>query len=101
MNAENKAYVDRVNNELNQLKNQIRDFETLAKAKDEHDAIDFVNQLRNTHQKMEKQRQAVLSSADAEMKQELDAINKGIGKLKADLSTLAAKLKSGPHTKAS
>jgi predicted nucleic acid-binding Zn-ribbon protein len=101
MNAENKAYVEKVNTELKRINDELVDFETLAKAKDEQVAIDIVNQLRSTHQKMEQQRQALAASADEKMKQEKDDIDKGIAKLKTGLAQLKTKLKSGPHTKAS
>ena len=101
MNAENKAYVEKINTELKQIKDRLVDFETLAKAKDEQVAIDIVNQLRSAHQKMEKQRQALATSAEEGMKQEKDVIDQGIAKLKAGLAQLETKLKSGPRTKAS
>ena len=100
MNEENKAYVEKVNAQLNQIKTELKDYETLAKAKDEKVAIDIVGKLRRTHQDLEKKRETVARSAVKDIEEERDAIDDGIVTLKEGLTQLATRLKSGPHTKA-
>jgi hypothetical protein len=89
-----------VNSELKQIKSQLADFEAIAKAEDEKAAIDVVNKLRGTHRKMEEHRAAMAAAGMEEMQEEKAKIDEGITQLKAGLTQLQMKLKSGPSRKA-
>jgi hypothetical protein len=64
-------------------------------------ATDLINQLKRTHQKIEKDLQKLETSAVEEIEQEKDDIDAGRDKLRAGLAQLATKLKIEPRKRAS
>ena len=63
-------------------------------------ATDLINQMKKTHENVEKRRQKLETSAVDEIEQEKAEIDAGMAKLRAGLAELATKLHKGPHTKA-
>jgi hypothetical protein len=101
MNAQTKAYEEKIRAELQQAKSRLEEFEASSKAEDKQAANDLINQAKRTHEKIEKQLQKLNTSAAEEMEQEKAEIDAGIAKLRAGLTELAAKVHKEPHTKAS
>ena len=101
MNAQTKAYEEKVRAELQQAKSRLQEFANRSKAEDKQVATDLMNQLERTHQKIERQLQKLETSAAEEIEEEKAEIDAGIGKLRAELTQLATKLNKEPHTKAS
>jgi len=101
MNAQTKAYEEKVRAELQQAKSRLEEFVDRSKAEDKQVATDLMNQLERTHQKIERQLQKLETSAAEEIEEEKAEIDAGIGKLRAELTQLATKLNKEPHTKAS
>ena len=101
MNAQTKAYEEKVRAELQQAKSRLEEFVNRSKAEDKQVATDLMNQLERTHQKIERQLQKLETSAAEEIEEEKAEIDAGIGKLRAELTQLATKLNKEPHTKAS
>jgi hypothetical protein len=96
----NKRYAERVRGELQQAKSQLEEFAARSKAEDKKVATDLVNQLKQVHQKIEKERQKLETSAVEDMEQEKAEIDAGIEKLRAGLAQLATKLGVEPHKRA-
>jgi len=99
MNPQIKAYKEKTQAELQKIKTQLTKFEADEKAKDQQVAVDLMNQLKRTHQNIEKQVQALETAADADIQQEKTVIDAGITKLRTDLAQLGNKLNT-PRTKA-
>jgi len=100
MNAQNKAYEEKVRAELQQARSRLEEFEARSKAGDKQVATDLINQMKKVHEKIEKQRQKLETAAVEETDQEKAEIDAGMAKLRAGLAELATKLHKGPHTKA-
>ena len=83
MDAHTKAYEEKVRAELQQAKSQLEEFEARSKAQDKRVATDLINQLKKTHQRIEKERQKLETSAVEEMEQEKTEIDAGLDKLRA------------------
>jgi DnaJ-domain-containing protein 1 len=101
MNAQTKAYEEKIRAELQQAKSRLEEFEASSKAEDKQAADDLINQAKRTQEKIEKQLQKLNTSATEEMEQEKAEIDAGIAKLRAGLTELATKVHKEPHTKAS
>jgi uncharacterized protein involved in exopolysaccharide biosynthesis len=101
MNAQTKAYEEKVRAELQQAKSRLEELEARSKAEDEQAANDLINQVKTTHETIEKQLQELKTTAAEEMEQEKAEIDGGIAKLRAGLTELATKVHKEPHTKAS
>ena len=101
MDAHTKAYEEKVRAELQQAKSQLEEFEARSKAQDKQVATDLINQLKKTHERIEKERQKLETSAVEEMEQEKTEIDAGLDKLRAGLAQLATKLKIEPRKRAS
>jgi len=99
MNPQIKAYKEKTQAELQKIKTQLTKFEADEKAKDQQVAVDLMNQLKRTHQNIEKQVHALETAADADIQQEKTVIDAGITKLRTDLAQLGNKLNT-PRTKA-
>ena len=100
MNAQTKAYEEKVRAELQQARSRLEEFEARSKAGDKQVATDLINQMKKVHEKIEKQRQKLETAAVEETDQEKAEIDAGMAKLRAGLAELATKLHKGPHTKA-
>ena len=100
MNAQTKAYEEKVRAELQQAKSRLEELLARSKAEDRQVADDLINQLKRAHQKIEKERQKLETSAVGEIEQEKAEIDAGIDKLKAGLAQLAAKLGLEPRKRA-
>src|SRR5262245_6507475 len=101
MNPQTKAYEEQVRAELKQAKSRLEEFETRSKAEDKQVATDLINELKRTHEKIEKERQKLETSAVEEIQQEKADIDAGIAKLRAGLTQLAESLNEEPRRKAS
>ena len=100
MNAQTKAYEEKVRAELQQARSRLEEFEARSKAGDKQVATDLINQMKKVHEKIEKQRQKLETAAVEETDQEKAEIDAGMAKLRAGLAELATKLHKGPQTKA-
>jgi hypothetical protein len=101
MNAATKAYNQKILAQLQKAKTQLAEFEARSKAEDEQVALDLINQLKNTHHKIDKKREEVERSGFSEMEEEQAEIEAGIAKLRAGLDELGRRLNPERRTKAS
>jgi uncharacterized phage infection (PIP) family protein YhgE len=101
MKGHTKTYDEKVRAELQQAKSQLEEFEARSKAQDKQVATDLINELKRTHQKIEKEREKLETSALEEMDQEKAEIEAGLQKLRAGFAQLATKLKIEPRKRAS
>jgi len=92
MSEATKAYDEKIRAELKQVKAQLAELEARSKAEDKQVADDLINQLKATHREIDKKREEIKKSAAEEMKQEQEAINAGMAKLRSGLAELDRKL---------
>lgn len=95
-----KAYQEKINAQLQQIKAQLGEFEAHAKGKMAQAEIDTINQLKTRHQEIERKRQELKTAADQKVEQVKAEIDAGMAKLKTSLSDLATKLRVEPRAKA-
>lgn len=101
MNPATKAYNEKARSELQKIKSQLVDLEARSKAEDKQAAQELIDQLKSTHQKVEKKRQEIEKSATEEVQEERAEIDGGMAKLKKGLAELDKRLNRGPGAKAS
>ncbi len=94
-----KAYEEKINTQLQQVKAQLEEFEARAKAKGAQTEIDTINHLKARKEEIEKKRQELKTSGEAKAEQVKSEIDSELAKLKTSLEQLGTRLKSA--TKAS
>ena len=87
MDAHIKAYEEKVRAELQQAKSQLEEFEARSKAQDKRVATDLIRQLKKTHQRIEKERQKLETSAVEEMEAGKDRDRRRTGQIKSGPGT--------------
>jgi uncharacterized phage infection (PIP) family protein YhgE len=93
MNAEIKAFQEKVRAQLQQANSQIEEFEARSKAEDKQVAADLISQLRSTHEKIAEKNRELETSAVEEMEEEQAEIDAGLENIRAGLAQLDTKLK--------
>jgi hypothetical protein len=88
-----KAYEDKVNAQLQQVKAQLGEFEAHAKGKMSQAEIDAINRLKSKHQEIDKKRQDLKTVSDAKVSQVKAEIDAEVAKLKTSLADLGTRLK--------
>ena len=92
--ATTKAYEEKINGQLQQIKAQIGEFEASARGKMAQAEIDTINQLKTKHQEIERKRQDLKTAAGQKAEQVKAEIDAGVTKLKTSLSDLVTKVRA-------
>jgi hypothetical protein len=93
MDEKTRAYNAKILTELQEAKARLEELEARSKAEDEQVALDLINQLKSTCQKVEKQREGLTTSAVEEMDEEKAEIDAGLAKLRTGLLEIDTRLK--------
>ncbi len=88
-----KAYEEKINAQLQQVKSQLEEFEAGAKGKMAQAEIGTINQLKAKQQELEKKRQDLKTASDSKIEQVKAEIEPELAKLKTSLEQLATKFK--------
>jgi hypothetical protein len=88
-----KAYEEKINAQLQQVKSQLEEFEAGAKGKMAQAEIETINQLKAKQQELEKKRQDLKTTSDSKIEQVKAQIEPELAKLKTSLEQLATKFK--------
>ena len=99
--ATTKAYQEKINAELQQVKARLVELEARTKGKMAQAEIDTIHDLKVKKQEIEKKHHELKIVGDAKVQQLKAEIDAEMAKLKSSLDHLATKLKSEAHPKAS
>jgi DNA repair exonuclease SbcCD ATPase subunit len=88
-----KAYEEKINAQLQQVKSQLEEFEARAKGKMAPAEIETINQLKAKQQELEKKRQDLKTASDSKIEEVKAQIEPELAKLKTSLEQLATKFK--------
>jgi hypothetical protein len=89
-----KAFEERIDAQLQQVKAQLAEFEARAKGRIAQSEIDTLNHLRTKHHEIERRRQDLKTIAGARVEQHKSEIDADIAKLKSSLAELDSKLRT-------
>ena len=92
-NIELKAFEEKINAQLQQVKDQLGEFEARAKSHASQAEIDTLNDIRTKHREIERRRQELKTLGDAKVGQVTSEIDADVAKLKSSLADLAMRLK--------
>src|SRR6516165_4200207 len=90
---ETKAYEEKVSAQLHEVKAQLGEFESRAKARAAQNEIDAIKRLKSKHDEIDQRRQQLKTVGDAKFGQVKSEIDADVAKLRTSLTDLASKLK--------
>ena len=90
---ETKAYDEKISAQLHEVKAQLGEFESRAKARAAQNEIDAIKRLKNKHDEIDHKRQVLKTVGDAKFGQVKAEIDEDVARIKTSLADIASKLK--------
>lgn len=90
---ETKAYEDKINAQLHEVKAQLGEFESRAKARAAQSEIDVIKRLKSRHEEIDRKRQELKTVGESKFGQVKAQLDADVANLKTSVADLATKLK--------